>query len=335
LIGSNNQKRWDQLLDNFRGFGGIADNVIQRPGPLGLGLFPIEPAQPIELRVPQHLLIPVEQIALQDGAVILKNDKEFPEGYADWFQSFQADYSWGAEGRQHIQAFENSLQSLPSTLKKQLYSLGLSSRLIQIPQTTSQQHAFDRFIKTRQIQFNNSMVLMPIIELVNHSPKGKSWDMGSNSIAVIGSFEDEILVRYSLSDPLSRLLQYHFNCKEPTGFSINLQFKHRNLIIIVNGGINHQPQKPCKVTSHHNRIYIDRPLLGSVTSPKTPLILFKKSLKNFNVDSDELFEQIHHLNSITLIQILECLETIPGTASNQLKTACLDQLAVLSCHRSS
>ena len=332
MSGSNNKQRWDRLLENFRGFGGIAENVIQRPGPLGLGLFPIEPTKPIELRVPQHLLIPVERIALQDGAVILKNDTGFPQGYADWFESFQANYSWGAEARQHIQAFENSLQSLPSTLREQLSLLGLDSRISQTPQTTNQQHAFNRFIKTRQISFNNSMVLMPIIELINHSPQGKTWNMDNNSIAVSGSFDNEILVRYSISDPLRRLMQYSFNCKEPTGFSVNLNLKLSNLTIVVKGGINFQPEKPCRVTSMYDKIYIDRPLLGSVGSPGAPNILFQKSLKNFNIDADELFEKIHHLNRIALIQILKDLETVPGAFSSQLRTACLNQLIVLSCH---
>ena len=333
MSASEHHKRWDRLLETFRGFGGIADNVIQRPGPLGLGVFPIEPAQPIELRVPEHLLIPVERIALQDGSVILKNDRGFPQGYADWFQSFQAHYSWGAEARQHIQVFENSMQSLPSMLREQLSSLGLGSQLNQIPQTTNQQHIFDRFVETRQIQFNNSMVLMPIIELINHSPQGKSWEINSDSIAASGSFDDEILIRYSFSDPLRRLIQYYFNCKEPTGFSVNLRLKYNNLNIFVVGGINFQPEKPCAVKSHHTQIYIYKPLLGSAGSPKMPRILFRKSLKNLNIDADELFERIQHLNRIALIRLLENLESVPGPASTQLKTACLDQLVVLSCHK--
>ena len=67
--------------------------MIQRPGPYGLGLFPIDPEQPSELRVPQHLLIPVERVALVDDQIILNNDSGFPKGYADWFQGFQADFS--------------------------------------------------------------------------------------------------------------------------------------------------------------------------------------------------------------------------------------------------
>ena len=53
------------LLEEFRGFGGRAENVMQRDGPLGLGLFPIEPCQPIDLRVPRSLLVPADNVKLR------------------------------------------------------------------------------------------------------------------------------------------------------------------------------------------------------------------------------------------------------------------------------
>ena len=124
--------------------------------------------------MPEHLLIPIERISLQDGNVVFNNDNGLPAGYADWFQGFQATFSWAAETNQTIQDFENNLVSMPSSLREKLQSLGLSIRLNQLPKTINLQHAFNRFIKTRQIQFNNSMVLMPILELINHSLQGKT-----------------------------------------------------------------------------------------------------------------------------------------------------------------
>lgn len=328
----SDQKKWDQLLDAFRDFGGTANNVIQRPGPFGLGLFPINPDQPSELRVPEHLLIPVKRVSLQDGAVVLKDESGFPKGYADWFQRFQADFSWGAEAQRTIENFENSLESLPTPFLKQLSLLGLHSRESHIPQTSNPQYAFDRFIKTRQIQHSKRLVLMPIIELINHSPGGTTWNMSGDGIAVAGTFKGEIMVRYSCSDPLHRLLQYGFNCQEPNGFSVNLQFKHRNLQITVKGGINHQSMKPVKVASQHNQLIINQPLLGSFTSPKIPRALFRASLKDFKVEADELFDQIQHLNRMAVIKIIRDLSSTKSSISNQLRIACMDQLAALSCH---
>ena len=36
------------LMEEFRSYGGRTKNVIQREGPLGLGLFPINPCHPVK-----------------------------------------------------------------------------------------------------------------------------------------------------------------------------------------------------------------------------------------------------------------------------------------------
>lgn len=52
---------------------------------------------------------------------------------------------------------------------------------------------------------------MPVIELLNHAPAAKRWDGSGDGIAVSGHSDGEILVTYSVSDPLRRLLGYGFN----------------------------------------------------------------------------------------------------------------------------
>ena len=59
---------------------------------------------------------------------------------------------------------------------------------------------------------------MPIIELINHSPSHQSWGMSDIDIHIEGRFEGEVFARYSVSDPLIRLIQYGFNCREPMRF---------------------------------------------------------------------------------------------------------------------
>jgi len=92
-------KAWLAFLDEFRHFGGRAKNVIQREGPLGFGLFPIDPRLPVEVVLPKPLLVPADNVELRDGDAVIRDDSAFPDGYADWFHRSQAHYSWGAEGR--------------------------------------------------------------------------------------------------------------------------------------------------------------------------------------------------------------------------------------------
>ena len=74
---------WNALLEEFRSFGGRAENVIQKEGPLGLGLFPIDPCQPIDLRVPKSLLVPADNLELRNGGAVIKDVSTFPTGYAE------------------------------------------------------------------------------------------------------------------------------------------------------------------------------------------------------------------------------------------------------------
>ena len=332
LLTAQQRRQWDQLLDVFRSFGGIADNVIQRPGRYGLGLFPIDPGLPSELRVPEHLLVPVNRITLRDGELTLKNAKDFPKGYAEWFSQYQANYSWGAEAQQNIYNFLCKLEALPTQFLDQLSSLGFKTREGNCTPSSPAEIA-KRFIKTRQIWHSKGQVMMPILELVNHAPHGTAWDTTGDGIAVSGTFNNEILVRYSISDPLNRLMQYGFNCQEPTAFSVDLCFNHRGRRIIVDGGINNQSRRPCEVFTKGTSLVIKKPLMGSFEAPKLPLKLFKKSVKHCEVNSDELFDQMHHLNRIILVSLLKKLKGVDGDISQQLQTACLDQLVALSYNK--
>lgn len=40
--------------------------------------------------------------------------------------------------------------------------------------TSNPEYIFEPFINTRQIQRNSRLVLMPVIEVINHTPHGKA-----------------------------------------------------------------------------------------------------------------------------------------------------------------
>ena len=79
---------WHAFLDEFRGFGGRAENVMQRKGVLGMGIFPIDSSKPVDLFVPDALLVPIGNITLSEGGVAIADDSAFPEGYGDWFRRY-------------------------------------------------------------------------------------------------------------------------------------------------------------------------------------------------------------------------------------------------------
>ena len=325
--------RWNALVEGFRSFGGTANNVIQRQGNFGLGLFPIDSSQPVELRTPKHLLVSTDNLELQNGAVFLKDASGYPEGFADWYASFQADYSWGAEGRRCTTILEKGLKSLPDSLKKKLQNLGLLYLDNRFRGINEEQELFQRFIATRQINYENKLYMMLMIELINHGPNQSSWTFGDDSITVLGKYEEEVLVRYSISDPIRRFVQYGFNCREPLGFSLKIKLIHNNKKIVVDGGINIQNLTPPETLIQNQVIIIRKPLLGSSRNPRLPRSLFKEGCKLLKrVDADELFDQIQQKNKIVLVNIIKELEICDSEISEQLQTACLNQIEILSSY---
>ena len=332
----NSTERWRELVEEFTSFGGIADNVIQREGSLGLGLFPIDPSKPAELHVPDQLLVATDNLELRDGSIVLKDASHYPKGFGDWYQRFQADYSWGAEAQDSIRTFEEGLKTLPDKVRVLLRNLGVADIASRFSGVNVEQDIFNRFISTRRINRNDRAWLMPMIELVNHSPRQPSWGMSDEGITVKGTYDDEILVRYSVADPLRRLFQYGFNCKEPHGFSARVQVMHRGKTVIIKGAINYKPLSMPNIEINGDTLTINAVMLGSMDQPRVPRSIFRKALTKIEgIEPDELFDQIRQRNQHGLIQVLRGVEYEAGAVIELVRTACRDQLVAIGFHMGS
>ena len=322
---------WHEFLDEFRSFGGRAENVMQRKGKFGLGIFPIDPSKPVDLFVPSALLIPTDNIELKEGNVVIKDEQSFPQGYSSWFKKYQDVYSWGAEGKETTLAFEKGLKSLPENIKNILKGYGIYNPDLRFPEEDTDNEILNRFIQTRCIKFEGESVVMPIIDLVNHAPSAKSYDINSEGISISGTQEGEVFVRYNIMDPIRRLLSYGFNSQEMTGFSLRCRFQHQEQTIIVQGGQGDRPMQPCKVILKEDRIIIQKPLLGSLRTPKLPRTLFLQACKGVEgINANELFDQIQQFNTIAFINIARELEDVEGEVASLLRSCCLNQVVAQS-----
>ena len=325
---------WHAFLEEFRHFGGRAENVIQRNGPLGLGLFPIDHNQPIELMVPEPLLVPADNVELRNGDAVIRDDSSFPEGYADWFRRYQSTYSWGAEGEASVSRFETGLQQLPESLRQSLRRLNLYQPDQRLPGTDWRDNMLRRFLNSRCLGRQGQLLVMPIVELVNHAPSAANWETRPNGgVGISGLRQGEILVKYSNADPLRRLMGYGFNAPEPMAFSLRVRVHHHGQPVLVQGGGGRHWFQPTGVEQQKDRLLVQQPLLGFRTGPKLPKSLFLLACKGMNnVDPRELFEQIHRANTLELVDLMHQLEDVVGETAGQLRKGCLDQLDALSHH---
>ena len=324
---------WHAFLDEYRTFGGKAENLMQRKGAFGLGLFPIDPAKPIDLFVPDPLLVPVDDVDFVDGEVVIRDASQFADGYADWFRRYQTSYSWGAEGHERTLAFEEGLKALPDNVLSILKRNGMYNPDNRFPGKDPEKELLQRFLQTRCINRKGKRVIMPLIELLNHAPSSKAYDMKDDGISVSGMHDGEVLVKYSMSDPLRRLIGYGFNVQEPLGFSLSFRLKHRDKDVVVQGGVSKLPHQPCKVDQQNDSLIIKQPLLGSSPAPKLPRTLLIQACKEIEgVDANELYDLIQQRNTLILVNLLRQLDGVDTDTAGLLRTGCLNQIVALSQH---
>ena len=108
---------WDFLLSEFRRFGGIADNICQKEGKYGRGIFPVNPNIEAKIFTPSALLIKKDDIYLDGNKLRIKKDKKYNQEIRDFFNFYQDNFSWGCGGKETTELFEKGLSLFNSNLK--------------------------------------------------------------------------------------------------------------------------------------------------------------------------------------------------------------------------
>ena len=76
--------KWNFLLSEFRRLGGIADNVCQREGKYGRGIFPVNTSLPSRILTPPQLLYKKDDIYLEDNQLRIKKNKKYSKEVIDF-----------------------------------------------------------------------------------------------------------------------------------------------------------------------------------------------------------------------------------------------------------
>ena len=325
------QTDWDCTLEKFRSFGGVAENIVQRRGEFGAGLFPIDTGKPVRLLVPNHLLVQANDVNIVDGKLVISKTANYHDDYKYWFKEYQANYSWGAEGRHSVQQLIIGIESLHSDVKSILNVAGLYQPKKDSDPCQEEQMFLNRFLASRCIKRGKILYIMPLVELVNHSPQAQNWLSKEGKIGMSGFYSGEVLVNYSHSDSLRRLFHYGFISDECMAFSLNITVRHNDRIVSVIGGGGRRWFEPPSIEKQAKNLSIKQPLLGSRKHPRLARFLFQEATKEMaGINGQELFDQICNKNVQTLIKIIKSLDKRPSNMGEQIVQACLNQLNILS-----
>ena len=69
--------KWDFLLSEFRRLGGVAENVCQKEGEYGRGIFPENPNLRSRIFTPTKLMIKMEDIYIDCNQLEIKKHKDY------------------------------------------------------------------------------------------------------------------------------------------------------------------------------------------------------------------------------------------------------------------
>ena len=324
---------WDELLEDFRSLGGIAENVVQRKCSLGRGLFLVNPALPGRIVVPENLLVPVNQLQLESGAVTLKPSSRFSEAYRCFFARYQANVSWGWGGRHAVEDFEASLRELPgSVLQKlaQYHLLNLSLR----HQDPWDQAVFHRFLASRQVQFKGQSVIAPIWELVNHSVSSPPFRLLPTGLATapVQPGAIELTFKYSETSPLFRLFDYGFTGQEATAFSFPLRMDCQGASLTIHCGGQPLRDDQISLSEVDGSVRISGLPIGNRSVPEQPYAYLCEVLRRIGRGGDarSLFRGIQHVNRDQREELLALLQGCEGNVVEMIRTALTLELELIA-----
>ena len=174
------------------------------------------------------------------------------------------------------------------------------------------------------------------MELVNHDPLSNGYDV-ENDISIDGVFSEEVLVRYSLRDPLGIFLSYGFASPEPIAFSLPFGI-HSVRELVINRNINLDGELGSfnvpKFTIEEGKVTLSALMIGNSRAPRLPKSIFLNIMEKAGLkDPVGVFEYNAHRNRMTYLGLLEMVQAQQGDfALTVKKMACFQLQAISHCY---
>ena len=329
------ENKWDFLLSEFRRLGGIADNVCQKEGDYGRGIFSIDPSLKARIFTPSKLLIKKDDILLEDNKLRIKKDKEYNQEIRNFFNFYQDNFSWGSGGKETTELFEKGLSLFNSNLK------GLIKQYVLVDLDERHQGTWDnviknQFLNTRGVKFRNISVIAPIWELVNHKVKSLPFFITREGISTPNypPSNYELRMSYSNLSPLNRFFSYGFFSEESMVFSLPFTINIDNVgVNFVCKGMGLQDDS-MKIERSGDRVIIEGLPIADANHSRLPYNYFNEINKRIgDIDlSKDLLLKIFELNILIRKKILNESHLIENEVANTLTKVMLYEINLISSH---
>ena len=274
------EDNWNFLLSEFRRLGGIADNVYQKEGKNGRGIFSINPTKKVRIFTPSKLLIKKDDIYLQDNQLRIKKDKEYNQEIRAFFNFYQDNFSWGSGGKETTELFEKGLSSFNSNLKKLIKQYALVD-LEERHKGKWNIAVKNQFLNARAVKFRNSSVIAPIWELVNHKVRSLPFLIREEGISSSNCTDSngEIRHSYSNTSSLKRFFSHSFFSEETIVFSVPCSIKIKDLDIHISCKGMSLNNDSMQIVRSGKKIILNGLPIADRNHPKLPFDYFKEILR--------------------------------------------------------
>jgi hypothetical protein len=344
---------WDEMLAEFRALGGVAENVRQGQGARGRGLFPIDPSVDVRVCAPPHLLVDVDDVILDSRRLKIRPGAGTDRQIAAFFERYEADFSYGAGAAEDCRRTLTALHELPGAIQDYLLA-GAPAGERRYPAATDDM-VFKEYIRTRRIAVARSesppstsdaaddddrdrekrMVLMPVVELTNHSSGHPGYDT-TLGVMISGRFVDEVLVRYNNGDAWRLFQAYRFATPVPVAYSRGLDVRLPDgRIVRVTADYRETHMEDGlplpRVALEGRVITASHIVLGNYLAPGQPRAVFRRLVRELGVaDPDGLFDAIVHANRLWFLGLLEVLEGLDTPMIAEMRKAVRMQLQTVT-----
>ena len=215
-------KSWTDLLERFAELGGTAENIYQREGELGRGIFPIDPYRRAQIMAPKNLFLKRNNISLCNGKIVVKDGSSYSAKEKTFLEMYYNEHSWGNNGNSGSINFLEFISALPDSFKTRLLACKFINAAL-LSMCNNQEGMLKRFINERVVSFQGDSVLAPVWELVNHSSFAPPLRINSFGVETppLEADDQEILHKYSSKNsPMSMWSKYGFACRCIVAYSI-------------------------------------------------------------------------------------------------------------------
>ena len=291
--------KWEFLLSEFRSFGGIAENVFQKEGEYGRGIFPVNSSLKAKIFTPSKLLIRKSDIELVNNKIRIKEDKRYSQDIRNFFNFYQDHFSWNGGGKEATDLFENGLRVFSLKLKQLIKKYALVD--IEARHKGRWDEVIKKqFLNSRAVFFDGKESIAPIWELLNHEVKSLPFIVSKEGISIPSypPSNGEIKHSYSHTSSLNRFFSYGFFSRETIVFSFpfSINIKNKGIQFCCEG--KSLKDDNIKLERSANKITIEGLPIADSNHPRLPTYYFNEVLRrigdnNFSID---FFSYILKLN---------------------------------------